>query len=114
MTLAGFVTFVDPVRSDASGSLRELANLVVSLRMLTGGSRAVAVDVARRVGMPTDGALRGSDLDLLPFVPILPVQMLVQNLLYDCAQLALPWDRVDVASCAHRAASARTGSSDSC
>jgi P-type Mg2+ transporter len=217
MTLAGFVTFVDPVRSDAADSLRELAYLGVSLRMLTGDSRAVAVEVARRVGMPTDGALRGCDVDLLsddelramaatvavyaeltpahkkrivdvlrargdvvgfvgdgvndipalraadagiatdtagdaikdvadvivldanlaaiaeavvqgrrtlvnvmkyvritassnlgnamsivaaglllPFVPILPVQLLVQNLLYDSAQLALPWDRVDV------------------
>jgi Mg2+-importing ATPase len=31
----------------------------------------------------------------LPFLPILPIQLLVQNLLYDAAQLALPWDRVD-------------------
>lgn len=31
----------------------------------------------------------------LPFLPILPIQLLVQNLLYDTAQLALPWDRVD-------------------
>jgi P-type Mg2+ transporter len=217
MTLAGFVTFVDPVRTEAPGSLRELADLGVSVRMLSGDSLAVAVEVARRVGMPTDGAQRGSDVDLLsddelrvlagsvavyaeltpahkkriveqlrargdvvgfvgdgvndipalraadagiatdtagdaikdvadvimlepnlaaiteavvqgrrtlvnvmkyvritassnlgnamsivaaglllPFLPILPMQLLVQNLLYDCAQLALPWDRVDV------------------
>ncbi|MFI9385592.1 HAD-IC family P-type ATPase [Kutzneria sp. NPDC052558] len=32
---------------------------------------------------------------LLPFLPMLPVQLLVQNLLYDIAQLAIPWDRVD-------------------
>ena len=32
---------------------------------------------------------------LLPFLPILPIQLMVQNLLYDTAQLALPWDRVD-------------------
>jgi P-type Mg2+ transporter len=32
---------------------------------------------------------------LLPFLPILPIQLMVQNLLYDAAQLALPWDRVD-------------------
>ncbi|SCX27664.1 magnesium-translocating P-type ATPase [Mycolicibacterium fluoranthenivorans] len=32
---------------------------------------------------------------LVPIVPILPVQLLVQNLLYDLAQLALPWDHVD-------------------
>ncbi|MDH6197539.1 Mg2+-importing ATPase [Mycobacterium frederiksbergense] len=31
----------------------------------------------------------------LPFLPMLPVQLMVQNLLYDTAQLALPWDRVE-------------------
>ncbi|MBE1579575.1 Mg2+-importing ATPase [Amycolatopsis marina] len=31
----------------------------------------------------------------LPFLPMLPIQLMVQNLLYDAAQLALPWDRVD-------------------
>jgi len=31
----------------------------------------------------------------LPFLPILPIQLMVQNLLYDTAQLSLPWDRVD-------------------
>ncbi|MDT7707437.1 MAG: P-type Mg2+ transporter [Pseudonocardiales bacterium] len=32
---------------------------------------------------------------LLPFLPMLPIQLMVQNLLYDAAQLALPWDRVE-------------------
>jgi Mg2+-importing ATPase len=32
---------------------------------------------------------------VLPFLPMLPVQLMVQNLLYDAAQLALPWDRVE-------------------
>jgi Mg2+-importing ATPase len=32
---------------------------------------------------------------VLPFLPMLPVQLLVQNLLYDLSQLALPWDRMD-------------------
>ncbi|WP_236788021.1 magnesium-translocating P-type ATPase [Amycolatopsis sp. GM8] len=31
----------------------------------------------------------------LPFLPMLPIQLMVANLLYDTAQLALPWDRVD-------------------
>jgi P-type Mg2+ transporter len=31
----------------------------------------------------------------LPFVPMLPIQLMLQNLLYDSAQLTLPWDRVD-------------------
>ena len=32
---------------------------------------------------------------LLPFLPMLPIQLLVQNLLYDLSQAAIPFDRVD-------------------
>ncbi|OYN82660.1 magnesium-translocating P-type ATPase [Mycolicibacterium sphagni] len=32
---------------------------------------------------------------LLPFLPMMPIQLMIQNLLYDTAQLTLPWDRVD-------------------
>jgi Mg2+-importing ATPase len=32
---------------------------------------------------------------LLPFLPMLPLQLLVQNLLYDLSQTAIPFDRVD-------------------
>ncbi|WP_292370680.1 magnesium-translocating P-type ATPase [Methanoregula sp. UBA64] len=31
----------------------------------------------------------------LPFLPMLAIQLLVQNLLYDISQLSIPWDRVD-------------------
>ncbi|GAA3022839.1 magnesium-translocating P-type ATPase [Tetragenococcus solitarius] len=31
----------------------------------------------------------------LPFLPMLSLQLLVQNLIYDMAQLTLPWDNVD-------------------
>jgi Mg2+-importing ATPase len=31
----------------------------------------------------------------LPFLPMLPLQILVQNLLYDLSQLAIPFDRLD-------------------
>ena len=31
----------------------------------------------------------------LPFLPMLPLQLLVQNLLYDISQLAIPFDRLD-------------------
>lgn len=36
----------------------------------------------------------------LPFLPMLSMQILVQNLIYDVAQLALPWDNVDEAEIA--------------
>lgn len=31
----------------------------------------------------------------IPFLPMLAIHLLIQNLLYDISQLALPWDRVD-------------------
>jgi len=31
----------------------------------------------------------------LPFIPLQPLQMLTQNLLYDFSQIAIPWDNVD-------------------
>ncbi|CRK85712.1 Magnesium-transporting ATPase, P-type 1 [Candidatus Providencia siddallii] len=31
----------------------------------------------------------------IPFMPMLAIQLLVQNLLYDISQLALPWDTID-------------------
>jgi Mg2+-importing ATPase len=32
---------------------------------------------------------------LLPFLPMLPLHLLVQNLLYDISQISIPWDTVD-------------------
>lgn len=32
---------------------------------------------------------------ILPFLPLLPIQVLLTNLIYDCAQMGLPVDRVD-------------------
>lgn len=31
----------------------------------------------------------------LPFLPMLPIQILVQNLLYDVSQVSIPWDSMD-------------------
>ncbi len=31
----------------------------------------------------------------LPFLPMLPIQLLIQNLCYDVSQLSIPWDRMD-------------------
>lgn len=31
----------------------------------------------------------------LPFLPMLPVHLLIQNLLYDISQISIPWDKMD-------------------
>jgi Mg2+-importing ATPase len=32
---------------------------------------------------------------LLPFLPMLPIQILINNLLYDISQISIPWDTMD-------------------
>ncbi|MGL5635181.1 MAG: magnesium-translocating P-type ATPase [Sarcina sp.] len=32
----------------------------------------------------------------LPFVPMLPIELLIQNLVYDITQVFIPWDNVDI------------------
>lgn len=32
---------------------------------------------------------------LLPFLPMLPLQLLIQNLFYDVSQISIPWDSMD-------------------
>ncbi|HEU0228359.1 MAG TPA: cation transporting ATPase C-terminal domain-containing protein, partial [Arachidicoccus soli] len=32
---------------------------------------------------------------IFPFLPMLPIQILVQNLLYDMSQISIPWDTMD-------------------
>lgn len=31
----------------------------------------------------------------IPFLPMLSIHLLVQNLMYDISQLSLPWDKMD-------------------
>lgn len=31
----------------------------------------------------------------LPFLPMMPIQLLIQNLLYDISQISIPWDNMD-------------------
>jgi P-type Mg2+ transporter len=32
---------------------------------------------------------------LLPFLPMMPIQILINNLLYDVSQISIPWDKMD-------------------
>ena len=31
----------------------------------------------------------------LPFLPMLPIHILIQNLIYDISQISIPWDTMD-------------------
>ena len=50
----------------------------------------------------------------IPFLPMLPMHLLVQNLLYDISQIAIPFDNVDEEMLRNRAAGSRRMSGASC
>ena len=64
------------------------------------GGRATVRNVAKYILMGSSSnfgnmfSMAGAAL-VLPFLPMLPVQVLLNNLLYDISQLAIPLDRVD-------------------
>jgi Mg2+-importing ATPase len=63
LTLAGLLVFLDAPKLDAADALRRLADLGVTVKVVTGDSPAVAVKVCRDLGLTDGGALTGSDLD---------------------------------------------------
>nr|WP_245981012.1 HAD-IC family P-type ATPase [Streptomyces reniochalinae] len=104
---------------DAVAPARESADVVLGERPFAGLGHAL--DAGRRAGVSLTAYLRvtlssqlGNALAMLaaallfPFVPMLPAQVLVQNLFFDAAQLAFAFDRSGPAS-PRRPAALRTG-----
>jgi len=65
LTLVGLLVFLDAPKRDAAEALRRLADLGVTVKVVTGDSPAVAVKVCRDLGLTGGGALTGADLDAL-------------------------------------------------
>ncbi len=63
LVLAGHLAFTDPPRDDAREALASLRSAGVDVKMLTGDSELVALHVSERVGLPTQYALLGSDIE---------------------------------------------------
>jgi len=63
MTFAGFLLFFDPPKPDAGKTIADLTNLGVTLKVITGDNRRVALHVAQATGLPVTGVLTGSDLN---------------------------------------------------
>jgi len=63
LTLAGFVTFADPVLDDVAEVLAELRRDGVSVRILTGDNPLVAGHLARAVGFVEQEIVTGDDLE---------------------------------------------------
>jgi Mg2+-importing ATPase len=62
MTLVGLLTFQDPPKADAEQAISRLADLGISLRLITGDNRYAAGHVAAQVGL-TGEPMLGSDID---------------------------------------------------
>ncbi len=65
MTVRGLLAFADPPKGGAPEAIRELAALGVSVRLVTGDNRLAARQVAAEVGLRTDNALTGAEIDEL-------------------------------------------------
>ena len=65
LTFAGFLTFLDRPKTDAAPAILDLAQLGVSIKIITGDSKPVAQFVAALVGLQTNRVLTGAELHCL-------------------------------------------------
>jgi Mg2+-importing ATPase len=65
MTFAGFLLFFDPPKPDARKTIADLTRLGVTLKVITGDNRRVALHVAQTTGLTVTGVLTGADLNQL-------------------------------------------------
>ncbi len=62
MTFLGYLALFDPPKVGIADTLKELENLGVTPKMITGDSRAVAINIIRQIGLPETDVLTGSQL----------------------------------------------------
>ena len=65
LTLAGFVSFLDPPMSDASDVVSDLKRDGVSVKILTGDSDRVACHLCQMVGIDASRTLQGEEIEKL-------------------------------------------------
>ena len=65
LRLVGLLVFLDPPKPDAATALGRLANLGITVKVVTGDNAAVAVKVCRDLGLGDGVALTGADIDAL-------------------------------------------------
>jgi Mg2+-importing ATPase len=65
MTFLGYLALFDPPKAGIADTLKELKELGVTTKMITGDSRAVAISIIQQVGLPEPNVLTGSELQTL-------------------------------------------------
>ncbi len=63
MVLMGFLAFLDPPKQSAISSIQALKDYGVAVKMLTGDNDKVAVSVAKQLGLSTNNAMLGIDVE---------------------------------------------------
>ncbi|WP_412031740.1 magnesium-translocating P-type ATPase [Metamycoplasma buccale] len=62
MTLIGYLTFLDPPKDSAEDAIKELHNLGVEVKILTGDNPLVTQAICSKVGIPYEKILLGKDI----------------------------------------------------
>ncbi len=62
MTFLGYLALFDPPKAGIADTLRELEQLGITPKMITGDSRVVAISIIRQIGLPETNVLTGPQL----------------------------------------------------
>jgi Mg2+-importing ATPase len=65
LTLEGYLVFLDPPKIDAAKSLRRLADLGITVKVVTGDNAMVAAKICRDLDLEVLGTLTGSQIESL-------------------------------------------------
>jgi len=65
LVFAGFAAFEDPPKESAGAALRNLGQLGITVKLLTGDNELVAAHVATQLGLDTERALTGAEIATL-------------------------------------------------
>jgi Mg2+-importing ATPase len=65
MTFLGYLTLFDPPKADIGNTIKQLRDLGVTAKMITGDSLAVAISIIKQIGLPEPNALTGAELHKL-------------------------------------------------
>lgn len=65
LVLVGYIAFLDPPKDSAFDAIKALNKYGIGVKVLTGDNAAVACNVCRHVGLPTEHVLLGSDIDAM-------------------------------------------------
>jgi len=65
MTFIGFLAFLDPPKESSKKAVKALFDYGIKVKILTGDSDAVTRFICKKVGIPIDGLLLGSDIEAM-------------------------------------------------